>query len=288
MAPGRPGSGLGGDVWARIQVPRAFTTIRRTGPAPRSRLGPRRRHAAREGATRVQGKSESRDMGLKIHVYKVAAGVAARPQLCQQLAANPNPRETSDGLRLPWSSPATSTVLTSWPKVVSRPAIVFAAAGIPLPRTGSASASPVMNIILAGCFVWPPLLASRASSSNAGHRGSEGEPSTSTSNVRGCVPDDRRSVRKAAKLLSEQPITARCSEVNEQPRRASARGTACSMRAWRKKPSRSSRRKCALRSSLSLATSHPSHVKSNNDGSWPTPTIAQRRMCDARSSSSAS
>jgi len=112
-APGRPGSGLGGDVWARIQEPRAFTMIRRTGPAPRSRLGPRRRHAAREGATRVQGKSESRDMGLKIHVYKVAAGVAARPQLCQQLAANPNPRETSDGLRLPWSSPATSTVLTA-------------------------------------------------------------------------------------------------------------------------------------------------------------------------------
>jgi hypothetical protein len=58
-------------------------------------------------------RSESRDVSLnEVHVHKVAAGVAARPQLCQQLAANPIPRETSDGLRLPWSSPATSTVLT--------------------------------------------------------------------------------------------------------------------------------------------------------------------------------
>lgn len=89
-----------------------YDSSHRTGPALAARSSAAARRA-RGRATRVQGKSESRDMGLKIHVYKVAAGVAARPQLCQQLAANPNPRETSDGLRLPWSSPATSTVLTA-------------------------------------------------------------------------------------------------------------------------------------------------------------------------------
>lgn len=78
----------------------------------RERSAWHKRQAGREHGSRER-RSESRDVSLnEVHVHKVAAGVAARPQLCQQLAANPIPRETSDGLRLPWSSPATSTVLT--------------------------------------------------------------------------------------------------------------------------------------------------------------------------------
>ena len=112
-------------TWRRVQARVGWERILRlyydslSPTGTRQQRGSGRAHTpgpqsarARRGRKGVQGKSESRDMGLNIHVYKVAAGVAARPQLCQQLAANPNPRETSDGLRLPWSSPATSTVLT--------------------------------------------------------------------------------------------------------------------------------------------------------------------------------
>ena len=201
---------------------------------------------------------------------------------CQHPSSQPTARLISDGFRLPWPSPATVTSVTRCPCLFSTAANPSAAFGMPLP----ASSSPTSINTSAG--VKRAGRRERASRATAGASGTDGEPRMKRSNRQPPAwSSKRRRTRIARRLLSEQPSSARCDGAKDgQPSCASARGTTESRKDSAKPPS--SRRKCCRRSSLSAFTSQLSAVQLNDAGSWPTPTMAHLRMCEASSSVSAS